>query len=130
MSEQKIILIAGDDCDAMDAIPRCLPDNLVDKIRFVTAIDSSMIMQVFEKESPELVILCLMLRRRSGFLVIDKMKKRKKPNEKPFVVVVTEIKSAVHKDYAERLGASFYLQKPLRMERLYDCIRKLLSLGA
>jgi DNA-binding response OmpR family regulator len=75
------------------------------------------------------VVLDMMLPGRSGFLVMEKLKRGKKRSDPPRVIMITGNQGARHKVYAEGLGVDVYLNKPYRMERLLESVKNLLTSG-
>ncbi|MBX3374597.1 MAG: response regulator [Phycisphaeraceae bacterium] len=73
---------------------------------------------------PDAVILDMMLPRQSGFLVLEKLMELPDP---PAVVMVTANKGKRHMEYAESLGVSAYLTKPVALQRLVDTLVELLE---
>lgn len=65
----------------------------------------------------DLVVLDMMLPRRSGFLVLEKIKQIEPP---PIVIMITANEGKRHMAYAEALGADAYMQKPVPLQRLVD----------
>jgi DNA-binding response OmpR family regulator len=80
--------------------------------------------RICESEPPDLVILDMMLPKRSGFLVLDRIKKLENP---PVVIMVTANEGRRHQQYAETLGVDGYILKPVRLERLITLARDLLD---
>jgi DNA-binding response OmpR family regulator len=76
------------------------------------------------------VVLDMMLPKRSGFLVMENLKKGKKKTDPPRVIMITGNQGSRHKIYAESLGVDVYLNKPFRMERLLDAVKRLLGAPA
>jgi DNA-binding response OmpR family regulator len=76
----------------------------------------------------DLVVLDMMLPKRSGFLVMENIKRGKKKADPPRVIMITGNQGARHKTYAETLGVDIYLNKPFRMEKLVDSVKKLLGI--
>jgi DNA-binding response OmpR family regulator len=79
-----------------------------------------------EKNAPDLMVLDLMLPGRSGFLVLEKLKKRK-PTDKPFVIMITGNQGSRHKMFADTYGVNHYFTKPVKMDRLLEAADKLLN---
>lgn len=86
--------------------------------------DGNSAVRVCEAEPPDLVILDMMLPKRSGFLVLDKIKQVENP---PVVIMVTANEGRRHQQYAETLGVDGYILKPVRLERLITLARDLLD---
>lgn len=70
------------------------------------------------------VVLDMMLPRRSGFLVLEKLKDHDNP---PLVVMITANQGKRHMRYAKDLGVDAYLVKPVPLRRLIDTIVELLE---
>ncbi len=120
----KTILLVDDDPEIRASIEASLEPLGADLLiadNGNTAVDLAL------EKCPDLVILDMMLPKRSGFLVLEKIKRGKKKGEKPLVVMITANTGKRHKDYARTLGVDDYLQKPFHMERVIGVVRKLLS---
>ena len=65
--------------------------------------------------------------RRSGFLVLEKIKARKPRNSKPHVIMITGNQGGRHKMYAETLGVSEYFTKPVKMDKLIATAERLVG---
>ena len=122
--EGKTILLVDDDKDILAAIQSVLTDM---GPTIVTASDGDAALQQADAADPDLVVLDMMLPKRSGFLIMEKLKRGKKPNEKPKIIMITGNQGVRHKSYAESLGVSAYMNKPVRMEKLVSKIQALLS---
>jgi len=120
----KTILLVDDDKDILAAMQVALGDLGAD---LVTACDGNTALQQADRNNPDLVVLDMMLPKRSGFLVMEKLKRGKKRNEPPYVVMITGNPGVRHRSYAESLGVSEYFNKPFRMEKLVETVSKLLS---
>ena len=121
----KTILIVDDDPDVVTAITMSLEDQ---EARVVAAIDGGQAVEVFEREHPNLIILDMMLPKRSGFLVMERIK-GKRVAGKPRIIMITGNLGSRHKTYAESLGVDDYINKPFRMDRLLTSVEKLLGAG-
>lgn len=122
--KDKVILIVDDDPDVVTAIKMALEDA---GAKVLSAVDGTSAVDVAEKEQPDLVVLDMMLPKRSGFLVLERIKARKPKGSKPRVVMITGNLGTRHKTYAESLGVDDYINKPFRMDRLLTSIEKILS---
>jgi DNA-binding response OmpR family regulator len=72
-----------------------------------------------------LVILDMMMPKRSGFLVLEKLRRtRENP---PRIIMITANEGSRHKAYAEMLGVDDYIRKPFPMDRLMASVDRLLS---
>lgn len=120
----KKILIVDDDRDILSAIDIALSDKGASTL---TAGDGNTAVRLAEEEEPDLVVLDMMLPKRSGFLVMEKIKRGKEKEESPRVIMITGNMGKRHKLYAESLGVDLYLNKPFRMEKLTEAVINVLS---
>jgi len=121
--EGKTILLVDDDRDILTAMIAALKDMGPE---VVTAMNGNDALTEAATHNPDLVVLDMMLPGRSGFLVMEKLKRGKKRSDPPKVIMITGNQGARHKVYAESLGVDVYLNKPFRMERLLESVKKLL----
>ena len=119
----KTILLVDDDAEIRESIEVALEPlgaKLLIADNGTTAVDLAL------DECPDLGILDMMLPKRSGFLVLEKIKRGKGKGDKPLVVMITANTGQRHKAYARTLGVDDYLLKPFHIERLIDIISRLL----
>ncbi|MEL7089798.1 MAG: response regulator, partial [Planctomycetota bacterium] len=86
--------------------------------------DGNSAVRICESDPPDLVVLDMMLPKRSGFLVLEKVKKFATC---PRVVMVTANEGKRHQQYAENLGVDGYVLKPVRLEKLISIAQDLLK---
>lgn len=123
--EGKTILIVEDDPDMVTALETVLADT---GATIKTAMDGNAALQVARESDPDLILLDAMLPKRSGFLVLEKLKgTNKKRGERPFVIMITGNVGKRHQTWAESLGVDGYINKPFRMERLLEAVDKLFA---
>ena len=122
--EGKKILLVDDDADILTSMQAAFePTGAV----IETASNGNKAVELAEKSQPDLVVLDMMLPGRSGFLVLEKIKARKPRNQKPFVVMITGNPGKRHQMYAESLGVSEYLNKPVKLDKLIATAERLLA---
>src|SRR6184192_2418420 len=125
--EGKRILLVDDDNDILTSMQAAFePTGAVVE----TATNGNKAVELAEKNDPDLVVLDMMLPGRSGFLVLEKIKAKKPRGSKPFIIMITGNQGARHKMYAESLGVSEYLNKPVKLDRLIASAEKLLATPA
>ncbi|MDX1681713.1 MAG: response regulator [Phycisphaeraceae bacterium] len=117
----KKILVVDDDRDVLESVEQAL---LAEGAETLTCSDGNSAVRLCETESPELVVLDMMLPKRSGFLVLEKIKRVDPP---PRVIMVTANEGRRHQQYAEALGVDAYMLKPVRLERLITLAQELLD---
>ncbi len=120
----KNILIVEDDMDMVSALTAILDDS---GANIETAYDGNQAIEKVAEWDPDLILLDAMLPKRSGFLVLEKLKgATKKRGTRPFIIMITGNEGKRHQVWAESLGVDGYFNKPFRMERLMDSVEKLL----
>ncbi len=126
--EGKSILLVDDDPDMITALRTVLDETGAD---IKTAADGNEALEVAADFDPDLIVLDAMLPKRSGFLVLEKLKKNqgKKRGDRPFVIMITGNSGKRHQVWAESLGVDDYFNKPFRMERLIESMEKLAAKG-
>lgn len=122
--KDKRILLVDDDHDILTSMQAAFePTGAVVDL----ASDGNKAVELAERTQPDLVVLDMMLPKRSGFLVLEKIKARKPKNSKPFVIMITGNQGARHKMYAETMGVSEYFNKPVKLDKLIATAERLLA---
>lgn len=121
--QKKHILIVDDDFDMTDLLKIAL-----EKSGFQTTIasDGNQGLAIAESKSPDLIVLDIMMPRRSGFLVLERL--RQKLDTPIPVIMVTGNFGERHRAYAEMLGVGGYFYKPVKLPLLVERINELLDL--
>lgn len=120
--EKRKILIVDDDQEIVDTVSYAL-ENAGYEVSI--ARDGNQGLALAERDDPDLMILDMMMPKRSGFLVLEKLRRIR---EEPLpVIMITGNEGSRHKAYAELLGVSDYLQKPFAMDRLLTAVKDLLE---
>ena len=118
----KRILLVDDDAEIVESLRLALESNGYDVL---IARDGNQGLALSERENPDLVILDMMMPKRSGFLVLEKMRRTR---ETPLrVIMITANEGSRHKAYAEMLGVDDYIRKPFPMDRLIDSVQRLIG---
>ena len=118
----KKILIVDDDVEIIESVRYALEGAGHD---VVVARDGNQGLALFERENPDLMILDMMMPKRSGFLVLERIR-RSRDTPLP-VIMITGNEGARHKAYAELLGVDDYIRKPFPMDRLLESVNDLLK---
>ena len=121
-SSGKRILLVDDDPEIIDSMRTVLESR---GYQILVARDGNQGLAMAEGDGPDLVVLDMMMPKRSGFLVLEKLR-RSSPNPVR-VIMITANEGSRHKAYAEMLGVDDYIRKPFAMDRLLASIDKLLS---
>ncbi len=117
----KKVLVIDDDNEIIETVQFALETS---GYRVVIARDGNQGIALAEQESPDLIILDMMMPKRSGFLVLENLRRNR---EVPIpVIMVTGNEGNRHQAYAELLGVSDYIHKPFAMDRLLNAVKKLI----
>ncbi len=118
----KRILLVDDDAEIIESLRLALEAK---GYNVLIARDGNQGLALSERENPDLVILDMMMPKRSGFLVLEKMRRTR---ETPLrVIMITANEGSRHKAYAEMLGVDDYIRKPFPMDRLIDSVQRLIG---
>ncbi|MCE5279863.1 MAG: response regulator transcription factor [Planctomycetaceae bacterium] len=120
----KKILLVDDDRDILASLTAAL-EELGPEV--ITASDGNTAVRLANEKQPDLVVLDMMLPKRSGFLVLEQLKPDKNKDTPPRVIMITGNQGTRHRIYAESLGVNKYVQKPFRVDKLLETIRDLLG---
>src|SRR4051794_21830830 len=118
----KRVLLVDDDPEIIDAIRFALEAK---GFQIFIARDGNQGLAMAEREDPDLVILDMMMPKRSGFLVLEKLRRTRPVPVR--VIMITANEGARHKAYAEMLGVDDYIRKPFAMDKLVEAVQRLLA---
>lgn len=116
------ILIVDDDYEIVESVRIPLEAN---GYEVLVARDGNQGLAMVEREDPDLVILDMMMPKRSGFLVLEKLRRTRRVPTR--VIMITANEGSRHKAYAEMLGVDDYIRKPFAMARLLESVGRLLG---
>jgi DNA-binding response OmpR family regulator len=118
----KRILLVDDDYEIVESVRLALEAK---GYEVLVARDGNQGLVLADREDPDLVILDMMMPKRSGFLVLERLRRTRKFPVR--VIMITANEGNRHKAYAEKLGVDDYIRKPFPMDRLMDAIQRLLG---
>tara|TARA_B100000809_G_C15133610_1_gene529539 strand:- start:2988 stop:3377 length:390 start_codon:yes stop_codon:yes gene_type:complete len=116
------ILIVDDDPDIVETVRYAL-ENVGHEV--LVARDGNQGLAMAEREDPDLIILDMMMPKRSGFLVMEKL--RRSSGDPHKIIMITANEGNRHKAYAEMLGVDDYMRKPFNMDKLLESVSRLLE---
>jgi DNA-binding response OmpR family regulator len=125
MSAQKTVLLVDDDNEIIESMRTVLEAK---GYRVMVARDGNAGLTVAERENPDLIILDMMMPKKSGFLVLEKLKGR--PGGLIPTIMITGNEGSRHRAYAEMLGVRDYIRKPFAMEKLVKSVEQILEKAA
>ena len=118
----KRVLIVDDDNEIVESVRFALEQR---GYQVLVARDGNQGLAMAEREDPDLVILDMMMPKRSGFLVLEKLRRTRPVPLR--VIMITANEGSRHKAYAEMLGVDDYIRKPFAMDRLMESVTRLLE---
>jgi len=118
----KRILVVDDDPEIIQSLRVALESK---GYEVLYARDGNQGLAMAEREDPDLLILDMMMPKRSGFLVLEKLRRSRPVPLR--IIMVTANEGSRHKAYAEMLGVDDYIRKPFAMDRLIDSVQRLLA---
>jgi DNA-binding response OmpR family regulator len=121
-ANKKRILLVDDDAEIVETLRFALTGR---GYEILVARDGNQGLALAEREDPDLVILDMMMPKRSGFLVLERLRRTRPVPIR--VIMITGNEGSRHKAYAEMLGVDDYIRKPFAMDRLLDSVDRLLS---
>ena len=118
----KRVLLVDDDVEILESM-RTVLESKGYEILIARDVNQGLVMA--EKEDPDLVVLDMMMPKRSGFLVLERLRRSRTVPVR--VIMITANEGSRHKAYAEMLGVDDYIRKPFAMDRLLESVQRLLS---
>jgi len=118
---KKRILLVDDDREIVESMRIALESA---GYEILIARDGNQGLVMIERDDPDLLILDMMMPRRSGFLVLEKVRRTRPVPLR--VIMITANEGNRHKAYAEILGVDDYIRKPFAMDRLLESVDRLL----
>jgi DNA-binding response OmpR family regulator len=119
---KKRILLVDDDREIVESMRIALAAA---GYEILVARDGNQGLVMVERDDPDLLILDMMMPRRSGFLVLEKVRRSRPVPLR--VIMITANEGNRHKAYAEMLGVDDYIRKPFAMDRLLESVDRLLG---
>lgn len=120
--QQRTILIVDDDHEILESMRTILENK---GFRILVARDGNAGLMIAERENPDLIVLDMMMPKKSGFLVLEKLKSR--PGGLIPTIMITGNEGSRHRAYAEMLGVRDYIRKPFAMEKLVRSIERVVG---
>jgi len=120
--QQRTILVVDDDHEILESMRTILENK---GFRILAARDGNAGLMIAERENPDLIVLDMMMPKKSGFLVLEKLKSR--PGGLIPTIMITGNEGSRHRAYAEMLGVRDYIRKPFAMEKLVRSIERVLG---
>ncbi len=124
---QGYVLIVEDDPDILNLLKTTLTFN---GYRVLTARNGYEGLEAVQKERPALVIADIMMPKLDGFGLVNRLRINSETRAIPVVVVTATYLAPEDREFAQNIGATRFIQKPIDLERFLETIRELLEQGA
>jgi DNA-binding response OmpR family regulator len=118
------ILVVDDDPDIVTTVKMAFEAS---GATVTTARDGNKAVELARSLNPDLIVLDMMMPKRSGFLVMETIKPQRKAGTRPYVIMITANEGKRHEQYAKYLGVDEYVSKPFSMDLLMERSCKLLG---
>jgi DNA-binding response OmpR family regulator len=123
-SEQDYLLIVEDDPD----IRKLLHTTLMFKgYRVVTAQNGKDALEIIHAELPRIVITDIMMPQLDGFGLVHRLRINPQTRDIPVVFITATYVSSDDRDFALKIGATRFIQKPVDLEKFLTTISELLE---
>ena len=117
--EKKLILVVDDDPEISETIRAALVAVGYDVL---LARDGNLGLVICERMKPDMILLDMMMPKRSGFLVLEALRQSEAFTSR--VIMITGNDGNRHRDYAHKLGVDAYIRKPFPMDLLLTTVEK------
>lgn len=121
-SQPKRVLLVDDDEEILASVETALEQR---GYEVIIARDGSEALMRAERDLPDLIILDVVMPKRSGFLVLDRI--RKLPARSPHIIMVTASDEPRHRSFAESRGIDDFVVKPFDLGKLITKIDSLMQ---
>jgi DNA-binding response OmpR family regulator len=120
---KKRVLVADDDSGVLESIRTALVSRGYD---VVVAHDGAEALMRAERDAPDLIVLDMVMPRRSGLSVIDRLHGNKNRKATPIIIVSGQTDER-HQSHASERGVVAYLSKPFDIDQLLKQIDSILD---
>ena len=124
VSKNKRILLVDDDPEIIESLRTVLEGK---GYQVMVARDGNQGLALAEREMPDLLILDMMMPKKSGFLVLERLKGKDAKTRKMPTIMITANEGGRHRAYAEMLGVDEYIRKPFALDKLLLCVDRLVG---
>ncbi len=125
MAVAPTILLVDDDRDIVANLRTVLEER---GYRVLTAHDGNAGLALAETTQPDLVVVDMTMPQKSGFLVLETLKRRGVAG--PKIIMMTANEGGRHRAYAEMLGVDAYLCKPFPLDDFLANVTRLCPLAS
>lgn len=127
MTAEQTVLLVDDNAQNLELLEVYMED--LPEVRVVTARNGLEAMTMVAEESPELILLDIMMPKMSGFEVCKRIKSDPKTRD-IIVVMVTALNETSDIERAAECGTDDYISKPIERKAFVGLVRNLLTAKA
>ncbi len=120
------LLIVEDDPDILNLLKTTLEFN---GYRVVTAHNGYEGLEAVQVERPAIVVADILMPRLDGFGLVNRLRLDPETREIPVVLVTATYVSPEDKEFAQNIGATRFIQKPIDLEKFLATVAELLKQG-
>jgi DNA-binding response OmpR family regulator len=120
--DRKRVLLVDDDDEIICAVETALAQR---GYEVIVARDGSEALVCAERDLPDLIILDVVMPKRSGFLVLDRI--RRLAVGSPRIIMVTASDEPRHRSFAESRGVDAFVSKPFELGKLLKKVDALMQ---
>ena len=125
------VLVVDDDPDIIEAITTILES--MDEYDVSTARDGLECLEAVKKDTPDLIILDLLMPRMDGFAVVRELREKPQYGKMPIMILTSVREDASYRRYELETGLSMdvqdYIEKPVPPAELLRRVGKMLRRG-
>ena len=128
MTDKKLVLVVDDDPDLVESVAMKLESE---NFRVAKAYDGVEAMDQIKKEQPALIILDVMMPRKTGYQLCEELKKSEETKGIVILLLTAVAEAVTSTNYTHWEGKSTladdYIPKPIDLEKLMEIVRDYLS---
>jgi DNA-binding response OmpR family regulator len=128
MKDKKLILVVDDDPDLVESVAMKLESE---NFRVAKAYDGVEAMDQIKKERPALIILDVMMPRKTGYQLCEELKKSEETKGIVILLLTAVAEAVTSTNYTHWEGksnlADDYIPKPIDLAKLMEIVRDYLS---
>lgn len=121
-AKRKRILLVDDDPEIIESMRVALEAK---GYEIIVARDGNQGLVLADREDPDLIILDGMMPKRSGWLVLERLRLTRRVPVR--IIMITAAEGKRHQQHAESFCVDGFIRKPFAMEELLEKVRKLLA---
>jgi len=128
MTDKKLVLVVDDDPDLVESVAMKLESE---NFRVAKAYDGVEAMDQIKKEQPALIILDVMMPRKTGYQLCEELKKSEDYKNIVILLLTAVAEAVTSTNYTHWEGKSTladdYIPKPIDLEKLMEIVKDYLS---